>query len=268
MDENEMDDAELFGLGGPYPDENSEDTSDAVDTGALPFGAQEIQSRYGQLLKKYESSNQEFLNQLTRARNRLLSQPTEKSKSEYLRGLASALMTPPDRSDPRFYERKNLFTFLRDVGAYGSAEEEAAKKAKLKQEEDIAKLDKLRVKYEQQAAAQQLRELGPLYRETIKQKKEDKPPANVQEVQYYEAILADPKAPPEKKKIAQAMLDKLVRVPSESVNKPSWNERVVQAKLRKRQGKATQEDEVIIEMSEKAGGDFLSILRILSGNQE
>lgn len=243
----------------------SEDEAEDSAVGALPFGVEELQKKYGQALSAYERSNQKVLDEITKARDLLLSQPTEKSKKQYIRGLASALTAPRERTDPRFYERRNLFTLLRDIGEYGSAEEQAAKEAKLAQQQQKAKFDELLAKYEQQAAAQQLSTLAPLYRETIKQKREARPPANVQEVQYYEGILASETATAEQKKFAQAMLDKLIRVPSEPANKPSWNERVVQAKLRKRQGKATPEDEVIIEMSEKAGGDFLSILNMLSG---
>jgi hypothetical protein len=243
----------------------SDDEADDSAVGALPFGVEELQAKYGQALSSYEKANQKILDEITKARDFLLSQPTEKSKREYVRGLASALTAPRERTDPRFYERRNLFTLLRDIGEYGSAEEQTAKEAKLAQQQQLAKLDELRAKYEQQAAAQQLTALGPLYRETIKPKREAELPADARSLRYYRGILKDPGASEEDKKDAQAMITKLTRVPSESISKPSWNERVLQAKLRKRQGKATQEDEVIIEMSEKAGGDFLSILNMLAG---
>lgn len=268
MDDYEMDDTELFGLGGLSPDQEAEDAGAAADMGALPFGVSQIQSKYGELLRKYESSNKEVLDQLVKARNRLLNQPTEKSKGEYLRGLVMALTTPTDRSDPRFYERKNLFTFLRDVGEYGAGEEKAAKEAKLKREEELAKIEANIARAKAQSAEQQLSAIGPLYRETIKAKREKTLPANIQEVQYYEAIRDDETQPKARREYAAKMLEKLVRIPSESVREPTWNERIVQAKLRKKQGKATAEDEIIIEMSEKAGSDFLSILNMLSGKKE
>jgi len=170
MDDYEMDEA--TGLGGLPSEAEGEETANitdvATDVGVSPLGALDIQAKYGQAIKQYETSTQNVLNQIAAARQRLLSRPTEKSKGEYLRGLATALTTPPERTDPRFYERKNLFTFLRDVGEYGAAEEKAAKEAKLKQEEDIARLDELKAKYEQQSALGLLKELEPSYRASMR----------------------------------------------------------------------------------------------------
>lgn len=160
----------------------SDDEADDSAVGALPFGVEELQAKYGQALSSYEKANQKILDEITKARDFLLSQPTEKSRREYVRGLASALTAPRERTDPRFYERRNLFTLLRDIGEYGSAEEKAAKEAKLAQQQQLAKLDELRAKYEQQAAAQQLTALGPLYRETIKPKAATRPHPDVERI--------------------------------------------------------------------------------------
>lgn len=192
-------------------EEASASAEPGLEEGALPYGARELQSKYSKLLKEYESSNQEILDQITKARNRLLSQPTEKSKSEYLRGLAAALTTPPDRSDPRFYERKNLFTFLRDVGAYGSAEEEAAKKAKLKQEEDIARLDELKAKYGQQAALGLLRQLEPAYRASMKPAKQRALQADAQKIIDLQSIIDDPNRSQDEKDAAKRQVSAIGR---------------------------------------------------------
>ena len=69
-----------------------------------------------------------------------------------MQGLAQALSAPRERTDPRFYERKNLYTFLRDVGQYGAAEEKAQKEAELKKKLDLLKLDELAAKYGQEEA--------------------------------------------------------------------------------------------------------------------
>ena len=90
MDDYEMDDTELFGLGGLSPDQEAEDAGTAADMGVSPLGALDIQAKYGQAVKQYETSTQNVLNQIAAARQRLLSRPTEKSKGEYLRGLATA----------------------------------------------------------------------------------------------------------------------------------------------------------------------------------
>lgn len=221
--------------------------------GALPYGA-DIRAEYEAARKGYESSTQSVLDQIQKARDLLLSQPTQKSKGEYLRGLAMTLAAPRERNDPRFYEKRNLYTFLRDVGEYGTAEKEAQRKAELLQKEQMLKLDELASKYGQQSSLERLRAVAPLYREMMKPKRQERPPANVQEVQYYEAILADPNASPERKKFAQAMLDKMIRLPTEPVSKPNWNEQILAARMRVKEGKGTPRDLEIIAMSERGQG--------------
>lgn len=213
MDENEMDD--ITGLGGLSFEEEGEETTNAVgaaaDEGVSPLAALDIQAKYGEAVKQYEQSTKDVLDQIIKTRNILLSRPTEKSKSEYLRGLAAALTTPPDRSDPRFYERKNLFTFLRDVGAYGSAEEEAAKKAKLKQEEDIARLDELKAKYGQQAALGLLRQLEPAYRASMRPAKQRTLQADAQKIIDLQSIIDDPNRSQDEKDAAKRQVSAIGR---------------------------------------------------------
>lgn len=172
MDDYEMDEAESSGLDSLYPaEEEGEETANitsAASRGALMFGGPDIQSRYGEAVKKYETSTQEVLKQITAARDRLLNQPTEKSKGEQLRGLAMALAAPRERDDPRFYERSNLYTFLRDIGEYGAAQKKAEKEAAISKQDELAKLDELRAKYEQQSALNLMKELGPSFRESMK----------------------------------------------------------------------------------------------------
>lgn len=267
MDDLEMDEAEGFGLGALPSEEEGEETASitaAANSGALPYG-DDVRAEYESARKAYETSTQDVLNQIQKARDLLLSQKTEKSKSEMLRGLAMSLAAPRDRNDPRFYERKNLYTFLRDVGEYGTAQAEAQKKAELMQKEQMLKLDELAAKYGQQSALERLKAVGPLYREMMKPKKEEELPADVKSLRYYRNVIKDPNASAEEKSDAQAMIKKLTREPTEKPPRQTWNERIVEAKLRKKQGKATPEDEIIIEMSEKSGSDFLSILSALSG---
>ena len=135
--------------------------------GALPYGA-DIRAEYESARQAYETSTQSVLDQIQKARDLLLSQPTQKSKGEMLRGLAMSLAAPRQRNDPRFYEKRNLYTFLRDVGEYGTAEAEAQKKAELMQKEQMLKLDELAAKYGQQSALERLKAVGPLYREMMK----------------------------------------------------------------------------------------------------
>lgn len=145
MDDYEMDEAESSGLDSLYAaEEEGEETANitsAASRGALMFGAPEIFSKYNEATKEYETSTQEVLRQMQAARDKLLNQPTEQSRGEQLRGIAMALAAPRERDDPRFYERRNLYTFLRDIGEYGAAQKAAQKKAEEEKQKQIASAD-------------------------------------------------------------------------------------------------------------------------------
>jgi hypothetical protein len=164
--------AQLLGL--PYEEEEGEETasitaaaeesvapqgalSTATSTAALP----DLITKYKTKIQDYEKYSQNVLDEITAARNRLLAQPTQKTRREYVRGLAKALTEPKKPTDPRFYERQNLYTFLRDVGEYGSAEEAAAKKAELERQDMLGKLNELRARYGAQSSMELIKELGP-----------------------------------------------------------------------------------------------------------
>ena len=215
MDDYEMD--EELGLGGLTPEEEGEETANittAASRGALMFGAPDIQSKYGEALKKYETSTQEVLKQISAARDRLLKQPTAQSKSEQLRGLAMALAAPRERDDPRFYERRNLYTFLRDVGEYGAAQKKAEKEAVTKRDAELAKLDELKARYEQQAALGLLEKLGPAYRESIKKPTERSLQADAQKIIDLQSIIDDPNRSESEKSAAKRQIDAIGRTTS------------------------------------------------------
>jgi len=157
-DENQELDPSLSALG---PEEEGEETASitaAAQQGALS-SLPEV-SKYA--LEEYKAAQEAYnkayageagvLAQIQKARKILESQPTQKTRGEYVQGLAQALTKPKESTDPRFYERRNLYTFLRDVGEYGSAEEKARKEAELKQKLDLLKLDELAAKYGQEEA--------------------------------------------------------------------------------------------------------------------
>lgn len=79
------------------------------------------------------AKQRQVLEQIQQAKLKLLQAP---SRKEALMGLAQKLSAPRERDDPRFYERQNLYTFLRDIGEYGSEQKEAERK----RQEDIAAL--------------------------------------------------------------------------------------------------------------------------------
>jgi len=258
MDDYEMDEAESSGLDSLYAaEEEGEETANitsASSRGALMFGAPEILSKYGEATKEYETSIQEVLRQMQAARDKLLNQPTEQSRGEQLRGIAMALAAPRERDDPRFYERRNLYTFLRDIGEYGAAQKAAQKKAEEEKQKQISLADFQIAQEKAKVADAKRRELAGLAEKYSRPERTERPPANVQEVQYYESILASETATPEQKEFAKAMLKKLSRIPAEPVSKPNWNEQVLAARMRVKEGKGTPRDLEIIAMSERGQG--------------
>jgi hypothetical protein len=150
--------AERLGL--PYDpalDETVEEDGAQVDgaeddeeAGGLSYIPAQVRREYEQSLKAYEGSYQNQINQIQKAKDLLLSQPTELSRRQYLQQLGSVLTAPRKATDPRFYERRNLFTFLRDVGELGSAQKAAEEKAKLEQQQKLLQLDELSAKYGQE----------------------------------------------------------------------------------------------------------------------
>jgi hypothetical protein len=152
--------AEMLGL--PYdPILDEEETDEEVqaedaqadeesEAGGLSYIPAQVRREYEQSLKAYEGSYNNQINQIQKARDLLLSQPTELSRSQYLQQLGSVLTSPRKSTDPRFYERRNLFTFLRDVGELGSAKKAAEDKAKLEQQQKLLQLDELSAKYGQE----------------------------------------------------------------------------------------------------------------------
>ena len=158
-DENQELDSGLSGLG-PEEEEGEETASITAAAQQNALSSLPEVSKYA--LEEYKAAQEAYnkaytgeagvLAQIQKARKILESQPTQKTRGEYVQGLAQALTKPKESTDPRFYERRNLYTFLRDVGEYGSAEEKARKEAELKQKLDLLKLDELAAKYGQEEA--------------------------------------------------------------------------------------------------------------------
>lgn len=124
--------ADLLGL--PYEEEDGLDES-TQEAGGLT----DVAALRERLFKREAESAAEavkqrkVLEQIQQAKLKLLEAP---DRRQALMGLAQKLSAPKERDDPRFYERQNLYTFLRDVGEYGQEQ----KAAERKRQEDIAAL--------------------------------------------------------------------------------------------------------------------------------
>lgn len=163
------DEFDLFGLGSlNFDEEEGEETASITAAAEEEGGLTGIAALRERLFKREEESAAEAvkqrkaLEQIQQAKLNLLQAP---SRKEALMGLAQKLTAPRERDDPRFFERRNLYTFLRDVGEYGQEQKQAER-------ERQAKLIELQEKYAaeslkgaeagqtraQQLAAQYLRE--------------------------------------------------------------------------------------------------------------
>ena len=144
-----MEDFDTYGYD-PELDQEDQEVTDETDQSGLsavsaPSGlrAELVQRLLDREKKASEVEQQDFntvLNTIEQAKQRLLAQP---SKGEELRNIAMRLTQPRKESDPRFYERRNLYTFLRDIGEYGGEQAEARKEAEAK----ALELDQLTAKY-------------------------------------------------------------------------------------------------------------------------
>lgn len=106
--------------------ELSEQLGEAEDEGGLTDVAA-LRERLFQ--REQESASEaakqrQVLEQIQQAKLKLLEAP---SRKEALMGLAQKLSAPRERTDPRFFERQNLYTFLRDIGEYGGEQRQAEK---------------------------------------------------------------------------------------------------------------------------------------------
>jgi len=142
--------AERLGL--PY-DPILDDTQEAISsTAQAPLSSigagdsaslQRIRERVLRTLDESDAESrgyQDTLNRIEEAKQRLLQTP---DKREMLQGLVGKLTATRSQDDPRFFEKQNLYTFLRDVGEYGQEQKAAEKEREAKRIE----LQEMQAKY-------------------------------------------------------------------------------------------------------------------------
>jgi hypothetical protein len=206
------DENELYGLESDYLPEEEE----AVDTVAQSPLSIVRQRVLDTITKSEEEARgyQDTLNRIEEAKQRLLAAP---DKRQVLQGFVSKLTAPKAQDDPRFYERRNLFTFLRDVGEYGQEQRAAEKEREAKR----VMLQEMQVKYGMEQAEKRRSRAEQLAAQYLsKEPKETETPANLREAQYYQNIVENPdKYTPRQVQYAQAWLDKSVRIPDSGKDK-------------------------------------------------
>lgn len=135
--------------------------------------------REDEALAQEEKDFATVLSSIEKAKQRLLAQPT---KGEELRNIAMKLTQPRKESDPRFFERRNLYTFLRDIGEYGGEQEEARKKA----EEKALALEDMAAKYRLERAQKR----GSQASQLIAQYLSKEPAAKTERQSEFERMIA------------------------------------------------------------------------------
>lgn len=173
----------------------------------LSSAAFDYQADYLKKVSEREKASKDLIDQVEAAKKKLLAPASGPSGREVLRGIAQKLTAPKESTDPRFFERRNLYTFLRDVGQYGTEQEqkqketEAAKKEQLKALEDLASKYKYQgAKESEEAAFRALKEFSKPAKELV---------ASAQEILDLESIIANSALPERVRKTAESKLNAL-----------------------------------------------------------
>jgi hypothetical protein len=168
------DENELYGLESEYfPEEEVAEEEESVSgLSSLPATGALRSELFQRLLEREkrasETEDKDFntvLSTIEQAKQRLLAKP---SKGEELRNIAMRLAQPRKQTDPRFFERRNLYTFLRDIGEYGGEQAEARKEAEAK----ALQLDQLAAKYRMERAQKEGTQARQLMAQYFKEPKE------------------------------------------------------------------------------------------------
>lgn len=186
------DENELYGLESDYVPEEEYPEDEESEPGLSSVSS--VGGLRSELFKRLlerekrasETEQQDFntvLSTIEQAKQRLLATP---SKGEELRNIAMRLTQPRKESDPRFYERRNLYTFLRDIGEYGGEQAEARKEAEAK----ALQLDQLAAKYRMERAQKEGSQARQLMAQYFKE-----PAARAERSSEFERLIAG--LPPE-----------------------------------------------------------------------
>jgi hypothetical protein len=161
---------------------------------------------------------QDTLNRIEEAKQRLLAAP---DKRQMLQGLVGKLTATRSQDDPRFFERQNLYTFLRDVGEYGQEQKAAEKEREAKR----IMLQEMQAKYGMEMAEKRRGRAEQLAVQYLsKEPKETETPANLRETQYYQNVVKNPtKFSPDEVQYAQDWLKKSVRIPDDGKDKTGFS---------------------------------------------
>ena len=202
-------------------DEDNDKTGLESNATTEPVGALDTaidyEAEYRKRVKQRESKFGEMIGAIDAATKKLLDQPVQK-RPGFFRELAGALSRPTDPRDPRFYEKGNFFTALRDIGEYGAQRKEEEKKLLEARDAQAEKLRDLKRKYEFEEA-QSLEDRAFEAMKTFgKPQKGRTLVADAQKILDLESIIASNTASENAKVVAKNQLDEMKRGKSEEDN--------------------------------------------------
>ena len=199
-------------------DEDNDKTGLESNVAKEPVGAldtaTDYEAEYRNRVKQRESKFGEMIGAIDAATKKLLEKPVQE-RPGFFRELAGALARPTDPRDPRFYEKRNFFTTLRDIGEYGAQRKEEEKKLLEARDAQAEKLRDLKRKYEFEEA-QSLEDRAFEAMKTFgKPQKGRTLVADAQKILDLETIIKDPVASATSKAAAQSELKRITDGKSE-----------------------------------------------------
>jgi uncharacterized protein (UPF0147 family) len=175
----------------------------------LSSAAFDYQADYLKKVSEREKASKDLIDQVEAAKKKLLAPASGPSGREVLRGIAQKLTAPKESTDPRFFERRNLYTFLRDVGQYGTEQEQKQKETEAAKKEQLKALEDLASKYKYQGAKESEEAAFRALKEFSKPAKENKLVASAQEILDLESIIANSALPERVRKTAESKINAL-----------------------------------------------------------
>lgn len=154
------------------------------------------------------------LDRIEAAKKRLLAKPEKLTGRERLDMILETLSRrPTDTSDPRFFERKNIGTFFRDIGEAGSATKAEERKRAEERASGIDELEQLKSKFLLPKAAQQAQQARQeLMREEQRRARAAQKPrlaASAQEIIDLQAVIGDQSLTKEQRDAASRKLSRI-----------------------------------------------------------
>lgn len=157
---------------------------------------------------------EQYLALMDKATKKLLAKPTKLTGRERLDMILETLSKrPTDTSDPRFFERKNIGTFLRDIGEAGTAMSKEERERIEKRDADLQALEEMKLKFLMpRAEKEEQRTLQELIREEQRRARAAQKPrlsTSAQEIIDLQTVISNQSLSQEQRDAASRKLAKI-----------------------------------------------------------